>query len=558
MTRKSRKNITDRQIEILNIAQYIRTAEYVRLSVEDNDNKGNSIENQKLILDDYIAHNSDMRLVDVYIDNGATGTNFQRPEFQRMIDDVEKGKIDCVIVKDLSRLGRNSIDTGFYIDRYFPEKKVRFIAVNDNFDTEALSNGDEMLLYIKNIINEAYALDIGKKIKTQARQAMRDGQYVSARPKYGYLKDPNDCHKLIVNPETAPVVRLIFELFNGGTAMNEICLQLNERQIPTPSVYGYQKGYITSKKSIGNGLWQTMTIRQILTHEIYTGKLVQGRSDSVAKKQTAVDKDKWIIVPNTHEAIISQEMFDKAQERIEQLKNKHKNLSVTPYTENIWKGKIFCGECGRPLHRQRQKRVKTGYAYSLMCLTNTRYKRGGCDNGSIHEKDLLNVDITSIKAQDSVLADRKNLIFHSLTDKKRIEEHQAQLKDLRAYIAKNQNFLNSLYENLVNGVISQEEYHAMRIDYGDKISDTVKRIKEVETKQTELEKQYNQYCDLSDAVSSIIKNNTLTKELINKLIERIDIYKGKRVEITYSFNNEYESEVSADEIHHSHLSEVIG
>ena len=241
MARKSRKNITDRQIEILNIAQYIRTAEYVRLSVEDNDNKGNSIENQKLILDDYIAHNSDMRLVDVYIDNGATGTNFQRPEFQRMIDDVEKGKIDCVIVKDLSRLGRNSIDTGFYIDRYFPEKKVRFIAVNDNFDTEALSNGDEMLLYIKNIINEAYALDIGKKIKTQARQAMRDGQYVGARPKYGYLKDPNDCHKLIVNPETAPVVRLIFELFNGGTAMNEICLQLNERHIPTPSVYGYQK-----------------------------------------------------------------------------------------------------------------------------------------------------------------------------------------------------------------------------------------------------------------------------------------------------------------------------
>lgn len=158
MARKSRKNITDRQIEILNIAQYIRTAEYVRLSVEDNDNKGNSIENQKLILDDYIAHNSDMRLVDVYIDNGATGTNFQRPEFQRMIDDIENGKIDCVIVKDLSRLGRNSIDTGFYIDRYFPEKKVRFIAVNDNFDTEALSNGDEMLLYIKNIINEAYEL----------------------------------------------------------------------------------------------------------------------------------------------------------------------------------------------------------------------------------------------------------------------------------------------------------------------------------------------------------------------------------------------------------------
>lgn len=546
MARKSRKNTVVAQSEVMNTALYIKTAEYIRLSVEDSHNKGNSIENQKMILDDFIAQNGNMRLIGVYIDNGATGTNFHRPEFQRMIEDIENGKIDCVIVKDLSRLGRNSIDTGFYIDSYFPEKKIRFIAVTDNFDTNAPSNGDKMLLYIKNIINEAYALDIGKKIKTQARQAMRDGQYVSARPKYGYLKDPNDCHKLIVNPDTAPVVKLIFELFNGGMAMNEICLQLNEKQIPTPGVYGYQNGYITSEKSIGSGLWQTMTVRQILTHEIYTGKLVQGRSDSVAKKQTAIDRDKWIVVPNTHEAIISQEMFDKAQGRMEQLRNKHKNLSVVPYTENIWKGKIFCGECGRPLHRGREKRVKTGYAYYLHCLTRTRYKRGGCDNGSILEKDLLNVVITAIKTQAAVLADRKNLIFYSLNDKQRIEQQQTELKNLRAYISKNQNFLNSLYENLVNGIITQEEYQEMRTNYGNKISDTIRKINEVENRQTELEKQYNQYCDLTDAVSDIIENNTLTKELIDKLILRIEVYKGKRVEITYSFNNEFESEVSAN------------
>ena len=200
MARKSRKNTVNTQPEILNTAVYIRTAQYIRLSVEDSHNQGNSIENQKMILDDFITRNGNMRLAGVYIDNEATGTNFQRPEFQRMIEDIENGKIECVIAKDLSRLGRNSIDTGFYIDSYFPEKKVRFIAVNDNFDTDAPSNGDKMLLYIKNIINEAYALDIGKKIKTQAQQAMRDGQYVSARPKYGYLKDPNNCHKLIVCP----------------------------------------------------------------------------------------------------------------------------------------------------------------------------------------------------------------------------------------------------------------------------------------------------------------------------------------------------------------------
>lgn len=266
----------------------------------------------------------------------------------------------------------------------------------------------------------------------------------------------------------------------------------------------------------------------------------------MAKKQTAVDKDKWIVVPNTHEAIIPQEMFDKAQERIEQLKKKHDNISVIPYTENIWKGKIFCGECGRPLHRTRFSRVKTGFAYNIICLTNTRYKRGGCDNSSILETDLLNVVITAIKTQAAVLADRKNQIFYSLNDKQRIEQQQTELKNLRAYISKNQNFLNSLYENLVNGIITQEEYQEMRTSYGDKISDTLRKINEVESRQAELEKQYSQYCDLSDAVSVITENNTLTKELINKLISRIEIYKGKKVEITYSFDNEFEGEVSAN------------
>ncbi|NDO18534.1 hypothetical protein FMM68_02515 [Lachnospiraceae bacterium MD329] len=284
MARKSRKNIEAAETP-LRIAEYIRTAEYIRLSVEDSNHKGNSIETQKLILDDYIARNANMRLYDTYIDNGATGTNFNRPDFQRMINDIENGNIDCVIVKDLSRLGRNSIDTGFYIERYFADKNIRFVAVTDNFDTANPDKNAGMMLHLKNIINEAYALDISKKIRTQARQAMRDGQYVSARPKYGYLKDPNDCHKLIINSEVAHIVKQIFEWFINGMSYNEIVLQLNNRKIPTPSVYGYQKGYITTKKSVGSGFWNTRTIQQILKSEIYTGKLVQGRSNTIAKSR---------------------------------------------------------------------------------------------------------------------------------------------------------------------------------------------------------------------------------------------------------------------------------
>ena len=461
-----------------------------------------------------------------------------------MIADIENGNVDCVIVKDLSRLGRNSIDTGYYIETYFYQKKIRFVAVNDNFDTANPKSNDGMMLYLKNIINEAYAMDIGKKIKTQARQAMRDGQYVSARPRYGYLKDPNDCHKLIVNPDTAPVVKMIFEWFVDGVSTNEIALKLTAMEIPTPSVYGYQKGYITSKKSVGRGQWQTRTVQQILKQEIYTGKLVQGKTDTVAKKQIHKDKSEWIVVENTHEAIISQELFDAAQERMRLLKERQDSLTITPYSENIWKGKIFCGDCGRALHRQRKKFKTKADGYYLYCLTNTRYERGGCSNSCIPEDELLKAVMTSISMQASVLVNKKQLILCSMSDRKKAEEMKSEITGLKQYINKNQNYLNSLYESLVNNIITADEYQSMRKDYGDKISEAVKKIHSLELLQSEVEKKYNHYCDLSDAVETIVKNNSLTKELINKLIDKINVYKGRKVEIIYNFENEYESEVA--------------
>ncbi|MBR1443934.1 MAG: recombinase family protein, partial [Firmicutes bacterium] len=248
MARKSRKNIVVTNEPEIKTAIYIRTAQYIRLSVEDSGNKGNSIENQKLILDDFIAQHPNMQCAGVYIDNGITGTTFNRPEFQRLTADIEAGKIDCVVVKDLSRLGRNSIDTGFYIERYFPEHNVRFIAVTDNFDSDEPKTNDGLMLYLKNIINEAYALDISKNIKTQRKQAMREGQYVAARSIYGYIKDPNDKHKLIVNPDTASIVKMIFESYVGGDSKRSICNRLIDSGIPSPSSYNY-KGMLNNTVS---------------------------------------------------------------------------------------------------------------------------------------------------------------------------------------------------------------------------------------------------------------------------------------------------------------------
>ena len=206
MARKSRKNQAQAAAAVQEPA--IRVALYIRLSVEDSKSGSISIETQKMFLNHYVEGQPEMFVYDTYIDNGATGTNFHRPGFQQMLSDIEAGHVNCVIVKDLSRLGRNTIDTGYYIERYFPQHKVRFIAVTDQYDSD---NPDDLhagiILPLKNMINEAYALDIGRKIKAQQRQAMKDGEFVGARPPYGYLKSPDNCHKLIVDPMTAPVVR---------------------------------------------------------------------------------------------------------------------------------------------------------------------------------------------------------------------------------------------------------------------------------------------------------------------------------------------------------------
>lgn len=543
MARKSRKNIT--ADNCISAIEYIRTAQYIRLSVEDSNHKGNSIDNQKLILDDYIARNVNMKLTETYIDNGATGRNFDRPAFQHMLEDIENGKIDCAVVKDLSRLGRNAIDTGFYIEKYFASKNIRFIAVSDNFDT-ANTEANGLLMPLKNIINEAYSIDIGKKVKSQARQAMQSGEYVAARPRYGYLKDENNCHKLVIDKETAPVVKQAFEWFVGGMSLNEICLQLNQRNIPTPSVYEYEKGIITTKKSVGNGYWQTRTISRMLTEPLYTGNMVQGKTETIGKVQKRItDKSKWITVKNTHEAIVSEELFERVQNRLDELKNKAKNTSVNPYTENIYKGKVFCGTCGKPMHRSREIRKKTADIYRFRCLSNTRVARGSCDTPQITEDELTRIVISAIKAQKDAIVGKKKLLHSCITDKHQILRTETDIFVYKRYIERNQDFLRSLYENLVNRIITQEEYSIMKSDYEMKISEAVKKIHTLENETQQQKIEYEKYCDLSDTVSAICKNNRLTAALIDKLIDRIDIYKNKSLSIQFSFKNEF-CEVNAN------------
>ena len=307
-----------------------RNAIYVRLSKEDED--GDSIENQTALLKEYVSRQDDMILENVFADNGFTGTNFDRPEFQHMMEIVKSGKINCIVVKDLSRLGRNYIEAGDYIEKLFPFLKVRFVAVNDHFDTKDGYDTSALIVPIKNMVNTVYARDISKKIISTFRAKQKNGEYIGLAAPFGYSKDPEDKNHFVIDPDAAGIVRRIFLLRKEGKGTGLITKQLNEEDISCPRRYRFEKGLASSDK-YKEARWTDSTVKRILTSEVYVGNTVQGKQrqelcNNVPKHRT--DKSEWIVAENTHEPIIDRELFDEVKEIMQQtsadMKRRIKNV----------------------------------------------------------------------------------------------------------------------------------------------------------------------------------------------------------------------------------------
>ena len=539
MARKSRKQ---RLAPMPAPSLYVHVALYIRLSVEDNKKRGCSVENQKLVLNDFLADKPDFVVYDTYIDNGATGTNFHRPGFQQMLSDIEASHIDCVIVKDLSRLGRNSIDTGYYIEQYFHTHNVRFIAVTDQFDTAdpgSLHSG--IMLPLKNMINEAYALDIGRKIKAQARQAMKDGDYIGARAPYGYRKDPDNCHKLLIDEDTAPVVRQIFEWAHGHVALNRIVRNLNEMGITAPSHYKKSTGEITSPGLIGSGKWQTRTVMKILESEVYTGDLVQGKTKIVDHQQVKAGEDNLIIARRTHEPIISYELFTAVQEYRKQICEESRAVPKRPYTPNIFKGKVFCADCGRSLHRQRAERKKGPDVYWFHCLTNSRVAKDSCKGVMMQETELI-ATVTAILEKELSVALGMSLPLFQLEAKQKQDKDRlkTQMSARRQEIEKKRRLIRGLYENFVQGILTNEEYFELKTAYEESIGTLSGEIEALEKDMDALDSRLVRYRAMEKDAKSLTQDHALTAELIDRLIERIEIDHERNIHVTFRFKSEFQ------------------
>ncbi|WMI82311.1 recombinase family protein [Anaerotignum sp. MB30-C6] len=405
MARKSRKNTQLGMKEEKEMVKY-NAAIYARLSVEDRGQEAASVENQILIAYNFLENHKDLNFVDTYIDTGQTGTNFNRPAFSRLMEDIEKGKITCIIVKDLSRFGRNYLETGNYLDYIFPYMGVRFISVNDNFDSKSINNTDALMVSLKSILHDHYAKDISKKVSTAIDIKKKAGKYMNRMPPYGYVLSQGDKYKLEVHQEQKEVIRCIYRWRLEGVGPSAIARKLNDMEVPTLLKYRFLEGYSDGKE---DALWHGSTVLNILKNPCYLGCLVERKTQKALYKGGLTETlPQWTIIRNTHEAIISEESFEEVQKLFAQA-GLNNESGAKPLNrerkENVFRGLLICGECGSVLQRDRGYYRKDGTWIQHYNCPKKYKKKGVCGLKSIREDVLQQVVFALCKSQLSLFLD---------------------------------------------------------------------------------------------------------------------------------------------------------
>ena len=507
---------------------------YIRLSREDDDKvyESESITNQKSLLLQY-ARENDLRVYDIYIDDGYSGTNFDRPGFKRLIEDIENKKINMVITKDMSRLGRDYIGTGELVEKYFPSHNVRYIAVTDNIDTYLDSSNNDIAPF-KAIMNDYYAKDISKKIRASLTSKMKEGKWVGGRTPFGYIQDPDDKNHLIIEEERANIVRRIFSLCLEGLSFYNIAKKLTNEGVKTPAQY-----YSFEWKSHYNlkyGEWHTKTIRDILTNRIYIGDLVQQRRYKVNYKVKKVVKnkpEKYIVVENTHEPIVDKDTFYEVQKRIP------KNIGRCEKKEShLLDGLLYCGDCGHRISVS-SRRKKDNRCYTMCNYYRTYMKQKLCTTHSNNYDELEKIIIKSLTDMCLSYIDKdkvKSNVLNNLTEENKFSSKK-ELEILTNDIKQINDNLDIIYIDKLNKKITEEQFKRVKIKLENELNRKQKRYSELNNSTNENLKEESKSKMIKEYINEFLAMKEPSRELIINLIDRIEIYEDKAINIKVSFTN---------------------
>lgn len=525
---------------------------YIRLSKEDSGrNNQNTVENQIALLEDYVGTKQDIKVYDTYIDNGFSGTNFNRPAFRRMMEDVRQGNVNCIVVKDLSRFGRSYLEIGNYLERIFPFLKLRFISVTDRFDTlssmhsedgRSLLNGIEIPL--KNIINEIYAKDISRKVGSVIEIKKREGRYGGGVAPYGYMKSKTVKGKYEVDEDAAKVVHYIFKLRSEGYGYCSIVKILNEKGIKSPSAYRFEKGIVKNQRMQGI-LWKIYAIEDMLRDEVYLGNMVRGKTHSAmhkGEKRHPVPRSEWIIIEGTHEPIISKELFDAVQvvneKKAQEHRNKLEKAVKHPKRENLFKGKIFCGDCG----------ITMGYTVdhqNSMRYYCTNYKENGamgCRKKSISAKKLEKAILEAVQTHLQIFMESKAIQLRNRDGEtgKKEKVLKQEIAELEKQAMQYRQKISSTYLDYKNQLLTVQEYFVLK----EKYQTILTRLEADSGKKEQLINEIQEKCEDNAELARVTKwyagQSKVSKEMVDSLIERVEVYTKGYIHIVFRFADEYQ------------------
>ena len=538
-----------------------RLGEYIRLSKEDlkkGKDDSNSVKNQRDLLNDfYQKHIEEFESVSEYVDDGHTGTDANREDFQRLLADVMSGKINCVVVKDLSRFARNYSDAGSLIDNLFVQMGVRFISLAENVDSftnpDSVSN---IIVPITNVMNDNYCYQTSKKIRQVFDYKRRNGQYIGAFAPYGYIKHPKDKHKLVVDPDAAETVKLIFSLFLQGTSKRAIALHLNEHGAPSPSAYKLLKGLPVSTRGYDEPMWGGRMIHAILTNPTYTGDLAQGRSRVKSYKVHQIEtvpREEWVEVAGTHEAIIDYETFDKVQA----LLKRDTRTSPEGRKVHLFSGFLKCADCGRAVTRCVSKNNHVYYA----CSTYKNRSRTACTMHSIKHERLEAAVLFGIQYQVHLAVSYSEAItrINSAPTKKsqsfRLDELIATKEKELAKITR---YKQSLYQDWKDGEITQQDYRNMKADYERQIAALSDVLERLTAERAELANGVDNEHPALVAFMKYQNIDKLTREALIDLVDHIKVYENGNISVKCKFADEFRKIAEYIEINTSEIPAVAG